>query len=149
MTGVKPVRTLPVQRGAMTPLGVGGGTKARLILVDDDAAVRSALSFALSSEGYRIQTYADAETMLAQAPPADCFIVDDRLPGGMSGLELVRRLRAGGTMTPAILMTTNPELRLVTEARRLGIPIVEKPLLGPDLSNTISTLLVVRGQTRP
>lgn len=129
----------------MTPQDAGGGLRARLILVDDDAAVRSALSFALSSEGYGIQTFADAETMLAQAPSADCYIVDDRLPGGMSGLELVQRLRAGGTLTPAILMTTNPEPRFVTEARRLAIPIVEKPLLGPDLSNTISTLLATGG----
>lgn len=113
----------------------------QIVLVDDDAAVRAALSFALTSEGYRVQSYSDGETVLAHAPSADCYIVDDRLPGGISGLEFIRRLRAEGTATPAILITTNPEVRLVTDARRLGIPIVEKPLVGLELSNALAALL--------
>ncbi|MGD9739563.1 MAG: response regulator [Bauldia sp.] len=118
----------------------------RVVLVDDDAAVRSALTFALEAEGYVVLSFADAETVLMQEPAADCYVIDDRLPGGMSGLDLVRELRTNAVTVPAVIITTHPTMAVIHRAKALGVPIVEKPLIGPALALTLEGLI---GPPRP
>lgn len=118
--------------------------KGRLVLVDDDMAVRSGVTFALRTEGYTVEAFADGESVLAGEPRADCYIVDDRLAGGMSGIDLIGELRANAIDTPAILITTNPPPEIVRKAQELGAPIVEKPLIGATLVWTVERLLARR-----
>jgi FixJ family two-component response regulator len=118
-------------------------TAGALILVDDDAALLNALSFAFETEGYEVRSFADAETLLADpaAPNGSvCLILDHRLPG-MSGLALLSALRAQAVSAPAILITTHPSAAVRREAAKQGAEIVEKPLMGTDLASKVRTVV--------
>ena len=83
---------------------------ASILVVEDDPAVALALEVALKGEGYLPLLAATGdkglEIGLAQAP--DLLILDVRLPG-MDGFELLRRLRAGGSKAPVIILTARDE----------------------------------------
>ena len=114
-----------------------------LVLVDDDLALRQALTFAFETEGYAVRAFADAESLLA-APAAPqgaaCLVLDQRLPG-MSGLALLTALRARNVATPAILMTSHPTPSLLREAQSAGAAVVEKPLLGSGLAGKVREVM--------
>jgi DNA-binding response OmpR family regulator len=83
---------------------------ASILVVEDDPAVALALEVALKGEGYLPLLAATGdkglEIGLAQAP--DLLILDVRLPG-MDGFALLRRLRAGGSKAPVIILTARDE----------------------------------------
>ena len=83
---------------------------ATILVVEDDPAVSLALEVALKGEGYTALLTATGdkglEIGLAQAP--DLLILDVRLPG-IDGFELLRRLRAGGSKAPVIILTARDE----------------------------------------
>ena len=83
---------------------------ATILVVEDDPAVSLALEVALKEEGYTALLAATGdkglEIGLAQAP--DLLILDVRLPG-IDGFELLRRLRAGGSKAPVIILTARDE----------------------------------------
>ena len=83
---------------------------ATILVVEDDPAVSLALEVALKGEGYTVLLAATGdkglEIGLAQAP--DLLILDVRLPG-IDGFELLRRLRAGGSKAPVIILTARDE----------------------------------------
>lgn len=108
-----------------------------LVLVDDDPAVLGSLSFAFETEGFAVQAYPDAESLLADgAPSCACLVLDQRLPG-ISGLDLLERLRAQGQSAPAVLITTHPSRATRDRAEAAGVEIVEKPLLGETLARHV------------
>ena len=113
-----------------------------LVLVDDDRALRAALTFALEIEGYRVKTCETGEQLLDLALPVEacCLVVDHKLDA-LSGLDALDALRRRGVRLPAILITSyaNPELR--GRARRLDAEVVEKPLVGDALLARIRALL--------
>lgn len=111
-------------------------------VVDDDAAVRRALEFALDLEGYQVKTFDSGEALLLDSLPTDaaCLVLDERLPG-MSGLDTLRQLRARSVELPAILITTHPGPTLRAAAARADVPILEKPLLGETLVAAIHHFL--------
>jgi FixJ family two-component response regulator len=109
-----------------------------VVIVDDDAALLAALRFAFETEGLVVAAYPSAEAMLDEHVGASaCLVLDYRLPG-MSGLDLYDRLRARGSATPAVLITSNPVASTRARARAFGIPIVEKPLLGDALRRIVA-----------
>ncbi|MEY4389196.1 MAG: hypothetical protein RLZZ432_915 [Chloroflexota bacterium] len=81
-----------------------------ILVVEDDPAVALALEVALKGEGYTTLVAGSGdrglELGLAEAP--DLLILDVRLPG-MDGFELLRRLRAGGSKAPVIILTARDE----------------------------------------
>ena len=109
-----------------------------VIIVDDDLAVRSSLKFALEIEGLTVHGFATGAELLnaIDLSLCDCLVVDQQMPG-MSGLELIARLRDRHNWTPAILITSNPSPALCEQARKADVPIVEKPLLGNGLLDKI------------
>jgi two-component system, LuxR family, response regulator FixJ len=109
-----------------------------VLVVEDDAALRNSLKFAFELEGYAVHTYASGSAILQDAGPPEpyCLVIDYRLPD-MDGLELLQRLRARGIDAPAILITTGPSSSVRGAARRAGVHIIEKPLLGNALSEAI------------
>jgi len=111
-------------------------------LVDDDPAVRHALTFAFDTAGLRMISFADAETALADPGRGawQCLIIDQKLPG-MSGLDMLAALRGQGFSAPGILITSNPTLDMRRRARAAGIEIVEKPLLDDELSRKVLGLI--------
>ena len=78
----------------------------RLLIIDDDRALRDALRRALSLAGYEVDTAAGAQQALAgiAACPPDALVLDIGMPG-IDGLELCRRLRAQGDRTPILMLT--------------------------------------------
>jgi FixJ family two-component response regulator len=72
----------------------------------------------------------------ASLPDPSCLVVDYYMPG-MNGLELVAQLRARDVSIPAILITPAPSETLRARAAAAGVPIVEKPLLGSRLLESI------------
>ncbi|RME65956.1 MAG: response regulator [Alphaproteobacteria bacterium] len=111
-------------------------------MIDDDAAVRHALRFALETEGYDVLTHDSAAAFLAVPAPSTraCLLIDQHMPG-MSGLELAAALRAGGSTLPIVLMTASPTAQLRQGALLTGVcEIVEKPLLGNALSKALARL---------
>ena len=78
----------------------------RILVVDDDPAVRSSLDRALRLEGYQVEAAADGPTALQALSlgSPDAVILDLGLPG-LDGLEGCRRLRAAGDDTPVLMLT--------------------------------------------
>jgi FixJ family two-component response regulator len=109
-----------------------------VIIVDDDAAVRASLKFALEIEGFSVHAYGRADELFADRSLAACacFVIDEKLPG-MNGMELVTVLRRQHMSAPVILITSAPPRGLQERAAAAGIPIVEKPLLGNTLLDRI------------
>lgn len=113
-----------------------------IALVDDDAGLRAALSFALETAGYAVAAFPDAEAALASGDARDwrVLVLDQRLPG-MTGLQLLALLRDAGVIAPAILITTHPSREARALAALAGVEIVEKPLLDEALNARVAALL--------
>ncbi len=116
-------------------------TRGRLFLVDDDPDVVAALKLSFEADGYDVVALANGEALLDAAPePNGCIIIDYRLPG-MSGLDILAKLRAGGVATPAILITSHPSPALKKRASQVAVEIVEKPLIGEGLARRVAELM--------
>jgi two-component system response regulator MprA len=78
----------------------------RVLVVDDEPAVRQALDRALRFEGYTTEMVEDGPASLAAHAerPADAIVLDVAMPR-MDGLEVCRRLRAAGDATPVLMLT--------------------------------------------
>lgn len=121
------------------------GDPPRVLLVDDDAALRAALQFALQLDGLSVETFASAEDLLERADVTGvgCLVLDQNLPG-MTGLDLLAVLRHGEVTTPALLITTHPAASLRRRAAAADVEIVEKPLLSDALSRSVLNLVAAR-----
>lgn len=113
-----------------------------IVLVEDDASVREALTFALRIEGFQVEVHDTAESLLVggNLGGAACLVLDHHLPG-ISGAEALGELRWRGHACPAILITTQPKPDVRAAAERLKARILEKPLLGGELPAMIRQLL--------
>jgi len=122
----------------MDHLRTVGVAKHIMLVVDDDAAVRNSLKFILEVEGFQVRAFASGEDLLNEEslPDPGCLVVDYHMPG-MNGLELVAQLRERRVLVPAILITPAPSENLRNRAAAAGVSIVEKPLLGSHLLDSI------------
>jgi two-component system response regulator MprA len=79
---------------------------ARLLVVDDEPALREALRSSLEFEGYQVVTVADGQTALGELArePYDAVLLDVMMPR-MDGLTACRRLRQGGNHVPVLMLT--------------------------------------------
>lgn len=116
-----------------------------ILVVDDDAALRSSLAFILGVEGYAVRVYACGRELMddADIPESGCLVVDQRLPDA-DGLQLIGSLRDRGVKLAAILITTNPTPVLRQRAQTAKVPIVEKPFITGALFKQIATALKQR-----
>ncbi len=85
--------------------------RARLLVIDDDAQLLAALRRALAYDGYEVDAAATGEEGLraARDRPPDLVVLDVLLPG-IDGLEVCRRLRAGGTDVPVLMLTARDDV---------------------------------------
>jgi FixJ family two-component response regulator len=92
-----------------------------VVVVEDDPALRTAVGRLLQAGGFAPVSFGSAEEFLAANFRGDpiCFVLDIQL-GGMSGLELQRLLRIGGSPVPVIIMTAFDERQYRDEAARNG-----------------------------
>jgi CheY-like chemotaxis protein len=106
----------------------------RIVIVDDDELMRELLSRYLEKEEYCVRVHSspsDALSSILNDPP-DLILSDIKMPG-MTGIELIGRVRAMGVATPVIFITGTPCDELSEQALRLGSrEILTKPF--KDLS---------------
>ena len=118
-------------------------TLQTVLVVDDDAAVRSALKFALEVEGFAVKLYAGSIALLGDPalPERACLVIDYRMPD-VDGLELVKRLRARQVALPAILISGRVDDQLRQQAAQSGVCcVLEKPLGDMTLVDSIRRAL--------
>jgi len=109
-------------------------------LVDDDEAIRDALTWLLKSRGLPCATYASAEDFLAGWTPATsgCVILDMRM-SGMSGLDCFDALLDRGSTLPVIFLTGHGDVPLaVATLKRGAFDFFEKPLNDNELVTRVA-----------
>jgi DNA-binding response OmpR family regulator len=96
-------------------------SKHRLLLVEDDRAMAIGLSFNLRDEGYEVVHCADGESGLAEALAGefDLVVLDMMLPG-ISGLEVLEKLRAQDVRTPVLILSALSGSEKVVEGLNRG-----------------------------
>jgi FixJ family two-component response regulator len=108
-------------------------------LVDDDEAVRSALTLLLETVGLNVRSFASPETFLNQAASLapGCLILDIRMPA-ISGLKLQEKLNAQGISWPTVVISGHGDIEACRRAFRNGaIDFLSKPVEEQDLIDAI------------
>jgi two-component system response regulator PhoP len=115
----------------------------RLLLIEDDAALRLGLARKLESDGFRVDQAADGEDGLFQAReyPVDLAIVDLGLPK-LSGLSVVQRLRGDGRTIPILILTARGSWQDKVVGLEAGADdYLVKPFEYPELAARVKALL--------
>jgi len=121
-----------------------------VFIVDDDEAIRDALSWLLQSRGVEAQGFESAETFLNQWTPdmGGCLLLDIRM-SGMSGLDLFDRLREVQARLPVIFLTGHGDVPMAVGALKKGArDFVEKPFNDNDLVDRVIEALEWDAQRR-
>lgn len=112
-------------------------------VIDDDDAMRHSVAFLLDVQGFESRLHDSASAFLAftEGQVVDCVITDVRMPD-MTGLELVRKLKADGVNAPVIVMTGHGDIGLAVEAMKAGvIDFIEKPFANEALLSAVQEAL--------
>ena len=117
-------------------------SKLNVIVVDDDPAVLNSLKFSLEIEGLSVSCYHSGTELLNAVDllKSGCLVIDYHL-FDMNGLELLRKLRDRNISIPVLLITSYPSAALRKRAADAGAQIVEKPLFGNLLLDSIRGVL--------
>ncbi len=100
-----------------------------IYVIDDDDAVRQSLEFLLKTAGMTVRGFEHAKAFLDILPQVGhgCVITDVRMPG-MSGIDLLTRLKDSNPKLPVIIITGHGDISLAVEAMKIGaIDFLEKP----------------------
>lgn len=120
-------------------------------IIDDDDALRESLAFLLGTAQIAVRSYASAAAFLEQLPAADlgCVITDVRMPG-LSGIDLLKRLKERKIDVPVIVITGHGDVPLAVEAMKFGaVDFLEKPFDDEVLLASVQSALREReGQSK-
>ena len=100
-----------------------------IYVIDDDDAVRQSLEFLLKTTGMTVRGFEHAKAFLDILPQVQhgCVITDVRMPG-MSGIDLLSRLKDSNPNLPVVVITGHGDISLAVEAMKIGaIDFLEKP----------------------
>lgn len=117
--------------------------RGRVYVIDDDDAMRHSLDFLLSSANFHVLLFESASNFLDALPAIEfgCVVSDVRMPG-IDGIELLKRLKASGSLFPVVIMTGHGDVPLAVEAMKLGaMDFLEKPFEDDRLIGMIETAL--------
>ena len=116
----------------------------KILVVDDERAVRESLRRALELEGYEIELAADGREALYRlegTTEPDAMILDVLMPG-VDGLEVCRRLRDSGSKLPVLMLTARAEVESRVEGLDAGADdYVTKPFALDELLARVRALL--------
>ena len=126
------------------------GEGPRALVVDDDEALLVICVRALAGQGYRVEAAQDGASALRalRRTPFDVIVSDIEMPG-MSGIELVETLRAGGSDIPVVLVTGNPTLDSAMMAINHGVlRYLAKPIQPNALVMVVNDVVRLHGAAR-
>jgi two-component system response regulator FixJ len=112
-------------------------------VIDDDDAVRDSLEFLLRTAKIDVRTYDSATAFLNTVSDGafGCIVTDVRMPG-MSGVDLLRQLKARGSTMPVIVITGHGDIQLAVEAMKIGAAdFLEKPFDDETLLASVRSAL--------
>ena len=121
-----------------------------VIIVDDDAAVREALSELILSAGFKSLSFASTRELLdadiLDAP--GCLILDVRMPG-VSGLHLQQHLAQSGNPKPIIFLTGYGDIPMTVQAMKAGaVDFLTKPVRDQTLLDAVTAGITVDAERR-
>jgi two-component system nitrogen regulation response regulator NtrX len=104
--------------------------KPRILVIDDDVAIRDSFKMTLEYDGYEVMLAAsgDEGVKLVERESPDLVFCDIKMPG-MDGLEVLQKLHHMVGVTPIVIITGNADIQNAVEATRLGaFDFIEKPV---------------------
>lgn len=119
-------------------------------VVDDDEAVRNAISLLIRASGRQARTYQSAEDFLcnSQGSPGGCVVLDIKMPG-MSGVELQEYMAEHKMSMPVIIVTGHGDIPVAVKSTRLGaVEFIEKPFDDQLLLDAVDKALESSRQQR-
>ncbi len=120
-------------------IGPAGVTSKSVLIVDDDVALTRVLDRVLSAAGYAVTTINDSREAIAliEANSYDVILTDIQMPT-MTGVDLLRLVRAHDLDVPVVLMTGNPTVQSAIEALGLGaLQYMLKPVPQEELLRVV------------
>src|SRR6202048_911221 len=117
--------------------------KGKVYVIDDDEAMRDSLDFMLGAADFHVTLFESAHHFLDALSNIEfgCVVSDVRMPG-IDGIELLKRLKAGPTLFPVVIMTGHGDVPLAVEAMKLGaVDFLEKPFEDDRLIGMIDVAL--------
>ncbi|MFT2214024.1 response regulator transcription factor [Rhizobium giardinii] len=128
----------------------GGAEPPLVIIVDDDASVREALSELILSAGFQPASFASTRELfdanLLDSP--GCLILDVRMPGE-SGLHLQRHLSENGNPKPIIFLTGHGDIPMTVQAMKAGaVDFLTKPVRDQTLLDAVAAGIAVDAERR-
>ena len=118
-----------------------------VFLIDHDPIARAAARLALESAGHIVHEYANGEDFIEIYRPefASCLVIDANLPG-MTGLEVLRWIRAAGDPLPTIFLTRYSEVPIAVQAMKAGASdFIVKPGDSCDLGASVQRAISKSG----
>ncbi|AYG62134.1 response regulator [Rhizobium jaguaris] len=112
-------------------------------IVEDDASMRRSVKRLLNAHGFATEEYPSAESFLRRTGDGnvECLVLDVDL-GGMSGIELQRRLKGDGSCPPIIFITALEDEALQADAEKEGcFAYLRKPFPAGSLIQSINEAL--------
>jgi FixJ family two-component response regulator len=122
---------------------------ATVLVVDDDASLREALSSLFRSIGLEVRLFASAPELLQSKLPdaPSCLVLDIRLPG-VSGLDFQAQLARANTHIPIIIMTGHGDIPMTVRAMKAGaVDFLTKPFRDQDMLDAVARA-IERDRTR-
>ncbi len=111
-----------------------------VLVIDDDASLRDALSDLFNSVGLRAQMFGSAAEFLSSTLPdaPSCLVLDIRLPG-QSGLDFQTQLTQANIHIPVIIMTGHGDIPMSVRAMKAGaIDFITKPFRDQDMLDAVT-----------
>jgi FixJ family two-component response regulator len=118
--------------------------KGLVLVVDDDASVRTGLTRALRSSGYAVEAFASPKDLLARLPSLGtpcCVVSDIRMPG-MDGLSLQEELEILDAAVSVVFLTGFADVPIALRAMKHGaVDLLEKPVRSDALLPAVAAAL--------
>ena len=114
-----------------------------IYVVDDDDAVRQSLDFLLRTAGFTVRTFESGKVFIESMPSlkSGCIITDVRMPE-ISGIDLLRRVKAQDADVPVLMITGHGDIALAVEAMKIGAAdFLEKPFNDDQLLDAVRATL--------
>jgi len=119
--------------------------RATILIVDDEATLRSVFSDMMTRQGYRCITAANAVDALqiieSNLLEFDMLVTDIRMPGVLDGVALASKFREFQPDVAVLVITGYPESAAMKEAKSRGFRVLEKPFRQAELESAVAEQL--------